>query len=134
MLVQTDPAWADIVIGTASEDITIGEEGCLLVWLCIANQLLGNSLFPDELATQLLRVGGFKSDGDLLWSKLSQTESIVWMYTDKNDFPIFGLVLLEYARPCGSHFVLEYLGTEYDPKPGTARSEIKSFRNFTFIQ
>lgn len=130
MLLQTDYRWENYLIG---EGVTIGKEGCLLVCICIANTLLGNPLRPDELAAQLKKVDGFRANGELLWAKLNQTASILWLCFEPVK-PIEGLRLIEYERPQGkSHFVLEYQGIEFDPKPGTKRFGIKSTREFARI-
>jgi len=131
MLVQTDPKWEDVQI---AKGVTIGKEGCLLICVCSANEILGNPVSPNLLATQLLEAGGFGPTGDLLWGKLRETSSCLWLYTGNGDPPIPNLKVIEYKSPQGSHFVLEYGWREYDPKPGTARLGIKSVRQLALIE
>ncbi|MFH1566303.1 MAG: hypothetical protein ABIB98_03865, partial [bacterium] len=78
MFIQTDPRWSNVPI---VRGITIGKEGCLLVCLYNANILLGNSINPEQLTKELTETGGFTQNGDLLWVKLRNTSSILWMFT-----------------------------------------------------
>jgi len=130
MFLQTDARWKDLPIAHT----TVGKEGCLLVSLCNANLLLGNLVFPDQLAKQLAAVDGFDEEGKLPWKMLQKTNSILWMNMASMEEAIDAMEIIEYERPNNaSHFVFVYKGQEIDPKPGTERGRIVSTRRLALI-
>jgi hypothetical protein len=70
MYSQTNPAWGDLQLGTSG--LPCKFFGCTVTAVAEALTDAGYIVTPDTLIIDLNNIGGFTSDGLLIWAKVSQ--------------------------------------------------------------
>ena len=127
-ILQKDPRWTDVEIVPG---VTLGNGGCLLCCICMANHVLGNIIYPDQLCEELKKVGGFDPKGNLLWAKLQYTSSIVWMWYPKTESGSLSQVAIWECYKIhgkGTHFLCAFSDGVYNPNPKVATGDRASTR------
>jgi hypothetical protein len=67
---QRDPQWREDKLGLSNE--TLGEVGCTICSVAMAVNALGEHTSPKDLNVALSKVGGYTSEGWLVWSKIAE--------------------------------------------------------------